>query len=85
MVSSYVTEIQCNAFDPTHSHLRFKLIFIFEKKFNPYVSASVALLAFIDRKQEVTFCQNYKRPKDQVNFNLGKYSFHSERRNIGSR
>lgn len=35
---------------PTFSHLRFKPIFIFERKFNPYVSVLVALLAFIDRK-----------------------------------
>lgn len=84
-VSSYVTEVQCNAFGSHFSHLRFKSIFIFERKFNPYVSASVALLALIDRKQEVTSCQHYKRPKDQVNFNLGKCSFHPERWNINSR
>lgn len=79
VVSLDVSEIQCNAFDSTFSHLRFKLIFIFERKFNPHVSASVALLAFIARKQEVTSCQHYKRPKDQVNFNFGKCSYHPKR------
>lgn len=83
MVSSDVSEIQCNAFGSTFSHLRFKLIFIFERKFNPHVSASVALLAFIARKQEVTSCQHYKRPKDQMNFNFDKCSYQPERENIG--
>lgn len=49
---------------PTLSHLKFKPIFIFERKFNTYVPALVALLAFSDRKKEVTFCQDCKRPKD---------------------
>jgi len=46
---------------PTAFPLRFKPIFIFERKFNPYVSASVALLAFTDRKQEVTFLPTLQR------------------------